>query len=696
MGFNLLARSPRRALRALSVTMAGGALAGAWGLGGQPPVGHAASVPPPAADSAEEVSLGALGLTAQPVFGPSGSVAVWMPAPMAPLAPSGSFIQIFFMHSPILAAPGSTVTLAVNGAPVATLPLDASSAGGATFDAPVPAFLLRGDGPNLIEARFFLRAPAGEGASTIYARLDPQTLIHYQLFKAPGGHPVPGLRGYPFPLVGRGGLGRLGLVMPPLSSDGELSSAFRLAADLGRRAYLLEVLPQVVTAHQAEWLRSSATPALLIGTLGRLPLANEVLRAAGFRPGVLWSGPAGEEIGDSDGLVVPAVSPWDGRTPLLLVSGRTEAALANATAALAEAGGPPPSGPYLIAPPRGSRPAPPQAPQAAVFPPRPEEGVGLEALGAGAHTLSFPFVLPAVAANRAGLLDLRLSHGPVASAGASALSIQLNGAAFAQVPLNAANQQDALVRVRPADALLRPGLNTLTLAVRLAGEASNADPSAVRQWARLSPGIQLVLPPPPSGETRLESLPGTVFDAPAGLLVVVERRDDAWLSASARALAALGSRSMEVPPLEVASPGDVRTSSLGDRSAIAIGAGAVAAVDRRYVGPRRSASQALGSGAGTIYERRLTEAPASALLCLATEAPEVVAAAAAGLYRHTLQGPAMGLDAAGASWSLRPDRPVGPSGADTLLALRLLFALAIAAMLVAVGCQVLRPGQASR
>src|SRR6202011_3449753 len=185
MAFNLLARSPRRALRALSVTMAGGALAGAWVLGGPAPVGQAASVPPPAADSAEEVSLGALGLAAQPVFGPFGSVAVSMPAPMAPLAGSGSFVQIFFMHSPLLAAPGSAVTLAVNGAPVATLPLDASSAEGATFDAPVPAFLLRGDGPNLIEARFVLRAPAGAGASATYARLDPQTLIHYQLSAAP-------------------------------------------------------------------------------------------------------------------------------------------------------------------------------------------------------------------------------------------------------------------------------------------------------------------------------------------------------------------------------------------------------------------------------------------------------------------------------------------------------------------------------
>jgi hypothetical protein len=32
---------------------------------------------------------------------------------------------------------------------------------------------------------------------------------------------------------------------------------------------------------------------------------------------------------------------------------------------------------------------------------------------------------------------------------------------------------------------------------------------------------------------------------------------------------------------------------------------------------------------------------------------------------------------------------------DTLVALRVLFALAIAAMLAAVGCQVVRPGEAS-
>ena len=695
MAFNLLARPPRRALRALSVTMAGGALAGACGIGGPPALAAPAPAAERTADSAQEISLGALGLTAQPVFGPSGSAAVSMPAPMAPLAPSGSFLQIFFMHSPLLAAPGSAVTLSVNGAPVATLALDASSAEGATFEAPVPAFLLKGDGPNLVEARFVLRAPAGAIPSTTYARLDPQTRIHYQLLTPPGVRSVPGLQGYPFPFLGPGRLGRLGLVVPPLSSDGELGSAFRLAADLGRRDYLQEVVPQVVTAHQAEWLRSAATPALLVGTPARLPLADEVLRAAGFRPGVTWSGPAGEKIGDGDGLVVAAVSPWDGRTPVLLVSGRTEAALANATEALVDAGAPPPSGPYLIVPARGAgpatrRPARP-APQVALFGRRPEDGAPLEALGEGAHAVSFPFVLPAVAADRPGLLELQLSHAPVDSAGASSLSIQLNGAAFAQVPLNAGNQQDATVRVRPGGALFRPGLNLLTLSFRLAAVASNDDSAALQQWARLGPGIRLVTPPPPSGEARLESLPGRIFDGPGSLLVVVEHRDDAWLSAAARALAALGSRSTEVPLLEVASPGEVPSSGLGERSAIAIGAGAVAAVDRRW----RPASQLRGSGSGTVYQRSLAEVPARGLLCVATGAPEVVAAAAAAVYGHTLRGPAVGLDATGASWPVRSDPPAAPSGVDTTLALRVLFALAIAAMLAAVAGQVLRPGEAS-
>jgi hypothetical protein len=330
----------------------------------------------------------------------------------------------------------------------------------------------------------------------------------------------------------------------------------------------------------------------------------------------------------------------------------------------------------------------------AVFAPRPDEAAALEGLGAGAHTFSFSFVLPAVAADRAGLLDLRLSHAPVDSLGASGLSIQLNGAAVAQVPLNAANQEDALVRVRPGGALLRPGLNTLTLGFRLPAD----DSSAVRQWARLGPGIRLVLPPPPLGEAGLESLPGRIFDSPGGLRVLVEQRDDAWLSASARLLAALGRRSTEVPGVEVASPGQVRPSSLVDRSAIAIGVEAVAAVDHRaggrLGGPWRSASRPPQSGSGTVYEQSLGDGPARGVLCLATGTPEVVAAAAAALHRHTLRGPAMGLDAAGVSWSVRPDPVTAPSGADTLVVLRVLFALAIAAMLVAVGCQVVRPGEA--
>src|SRR3981081_2925608 len=177
MVYDLLAHSARRSLGALMAVVAL-ALIAVWATPGHPfktPTSLPSAVGPPvpvaerSLESAEEISLGALGLPSQPVFGPLGTVAVAIPAPLGPLSTSGSFAQLFFMHSPNLGAPASTVTIAVNGVPIAMLPLDNLNAGGGPFDATVPAFLLKPDAPNLLEVRFALQPATGIDPSTAYA-----------------------------------------------------------------------------------------------------------------------------------------------------------------------------------------------------------------------------------------------------------------------------------------------------------------------------------------------------------------------------------------------------------------------------------------------------------------------------------------------------------------------------------------------
>jgi len=50
-------------------------------------------------------------------------------------ASAGSFVRIFFAHSPLLDPSGSSVTAAVNGQPLLSLRLDSSNADGSVFEA---------------------------------------------------------------------------------------------------------------------------------------------------------------------------------------------------------------------------------------------------------------------------------------------------------------------------------------------------------------------------------------------------------------------------------------------------------------------------------------------------------------------------------------------------------------------------------
>jgi predicted DNA repair protein MutK len=79
-----------------------------------------------------------------------------------------------------------------------------------------------------------------------------------------------------------------------------------------------------------------------------------------------------------------------------------------------------------------------------------------------------------------------------------------------------------------------------------------------------------------------------------------------------------------------------------------------------------------------------------------TQSPDVVAAAAHALYRHALRGAAVGLNLEGRSWSLQADSRGGGVVEAAPAPLQALIAAAMAAMLLALGCQVLRPGDLPR
>jgi hypothetical protein len=637
-------------------------------------------------DSAQEITLDSLGLSAQTVEGSSGSVAVLVPPPATQPAASGNFVRIFFAHSSLLDPAGSSVTVAVNGQPLSAIRLDATNADGSVFEARVAGSALHAARPNLMEARFELKlagAPA-TGDSAAYARLEPQTLLHYQLYGPPGSRPPPRLESYPFPLVSRAGSSRVGLILPHPIAEADLRVALRLAADLGRRAPSQQLEPEVVTTGANDWLRTSGASALLVGTIGRLPIAESVLRAAGFSGSASgWTAPDGQPVGPADGLLATVTSPFDGQSPVTLVSGFGDDALYKAGQALIESRGGQPAGSYAVV-----RQLAADGPAAA--PLRPGGSVSLADLGAdaaqfrgdGARSLTLPFTAPPVDPGSSGSLQVRLGAGDTASAQLRSLSVLVNGETLSVHP-TAPRQPDGSLRQTFSGALIHPGLNTLTL--RFVAQPDGTDP--------LSAGT-LTLPPPPPLQADLELLPHPIFSDPGGVLVVVARLDDAVLTAAARGMAALGSRSQSTPSPRVVDAARFAAASLGRTSLIAIGgSGGNRSLEalRSHTGP----SPAMGA---TVQERVLVGGTSHFLLWLDGSSDALLQSAATVLYRHPLQGSSISVDAAGRPHALG----FGPSGTahdrpwPLAMAVPALIALASAALLFSIGLQLWRPLERAR
>jgi Bacterial cellulose synthase subunit len=649
--------------------------------------------PTAGAEPAQEISMESLGMGSQAVQGGSGSVEVYLPPPAGPLASAGSFVRVFFAHSPLLDAAASSLTVAVNGQPLTSIRLDGSNADGSAFETRVVGSALHGDGPNLLQARFELKlagAPA-TGDSAAYARLEPQTFLHYQLYGPPGSRPPPRLESYPFPFAARAGSSGVGLVLPRPAAEADLRAALRLAADLGRRALAQHPQPEVVTAASSDWLRSAGKPALLVGTIGRLPLAERVLQTAGFSGSARgWSAPDGRQLLPADGILATVTSPFDGQSPLLLVTGFSDDGLARAAAALTGAAGaaaPLPAGTYAVLR-EGTQGT---VAAAAGSWTRPGEALSLDALasdaaagGSGSRYVVLPFAAAPVDPGLAGTLELRSRGTPPA--------FQLNGQPLEAVPSTVPAGQATTLRQSFSGSLLHPGLNALSVRFPAAGGGS----AGVL-------GGSLRLPPAPIPAAALDMLPVPLLSDPGGLLVTLSRLDDGVLSAAARAFAALGGRGGSVQSLRVLEASSFDAGSLGRASLFAVGgSGGNPRLDRlrrQLAIPQQHGGSSTGEDAVVVMQALPAAATSSGerhfQLWIDASTPPLLMAGADALYRHPLAGSAISLDATGRLQALRTrDAAPGPAPMPPAALRLLIVALALiaaAATLLGIGWQVRRP-----
>jgi hypothetical protein len=650
--------------------------AGVAGAGGRPVL--AAS----SAGVSQEIALDGLAIGAQTVHGPHGLAEASFPPPAAAIAPGGCFVRVFFAHSQQAAA-GSVMVISMNGQPLTSVELTRGNAPGGVLEVRVPSSVIDQQRGNRLQVRFDLVAPS-VSQELLYGRVDSRTLIHYNL--APGANGQAGLETYPFSLLAtdasRPGNPTLGVALPTPPDPTETAAALGILTEVGRRAATQRVRVRVMSAADLSAPDTQGAGVLLVGRMDRLPAAERALSAAGWHSTPDgWMAPEGEVARAADGILLMATSPWDGHTPMLLVTGATDQALARAAAlASSEA---PLAGTSAIA---SSEPRPVGAlnrsPQLTG-----SDAALLASIGSSEYLSELSFIAPAVARHDTVALTVTLPALATSANTQVAIAINGNQVLTASFRLDASRPQS--LRADFPGNLLRQGRNSLSLSLRgLVG----AQPDAVG-----SVTAALSLPGEPRHVADLGVLPYPFLaDSSQGTRFVLADTSPATLTAAAETAVVLGHRAAgPAPPPDVALAAD-STSVAGSANLIVVGQpGGTAQLQRLAAG-----LPPVATGAGQVAETRSAQ---RTILWLAGSGETALSRAVNILYDPRLIGQLAAVDASGKvsigsiggeSGSSAAQPVTGPDGSGVPAVLMLIAAVAVVLVSLAV-IQLLRAQRVS-
>jgi len=584
----------------------------------------AAGAEPPAV--AQEISLEGLAISTMTSHGAHGLLETFFPAPGAPLAASGSFVRVFFAYSP-QSGPGSTMVIAVNGRAISTVGLDQGHAAGGVLEVPIPASLIDLKRPNRLQVSFDLAAGSA-AESLLYGKVEAPTLIHYSLASLTSG--LPGLETYPWSLLATdassAAVPTLAVALPSPPDMAETSAALRIFAELGRQVATQRVRLNVIQPSQLGVPETHGGGVMLVGRLDHLPAAQRVLAAAGWRSAPDgWTAPDGKVARADDGLVVTALSPWDSRTTVLLVSGATNSALARAAAALGGRGTTALAGAYAIA----SAPAPGASgePLRSLQLGGPEAS-GIATAGGRSYEAGMSFVAPIV--GRGQSADLRVMIPQLDAAGKAEVAVNGSQVAAGSLVRGRATMLAAQVSGR----LLRQGLNSLAISIQ-------SQPGAGLTSAGGALTASFRLPPAPHEGTDLGALAFPFFDGPQqSVRFLLADVAPATLTAALQAALALGRRS-------AAPHGVFEASLLVDPAALAGTANLVVVGAPDSTAPLARMARGLPQpppGAGVVAE---TSSGQRTVLWLIGTTETAMQRVVTALYSANLSGDVATIDAAG-------------------------------------------------
>lgn len=624
---------------AAAVLLAAALSAGTAALSSRP----AAGAEPPAV--AQEISLDGLAIGTMTSHGAHGLLETFFPAPGAPLSTSGSFVRVFFGYSP-QSGPGSTMVIAVNGRAITTVDLDRGHAAGGVLEVPIPASLIDLKRPTRLQVGFDLAAGSA-AQELLYGKLEAPTLIHYSLASLASG--LPGLETYPWSLLATdassAAVPTLGVVLPSPPDMAEAGAALRIFAELGRQVATQRLRLNVIPPSQLGVPETQGGGVVLVGRLDHLPAAQRVLAAAGWRSAPDgWTAPNGKVARADDGLVVTALSPWDNRTTLVLVSGATNTALARAAGALVGRGTTALAGAYGIAPVPALE--TPREPLRSFQLSGPEASY-IATAGGRSYEADMSFVAPIV--GRGQSADLRVMIPQLDAAGRAELAV--NGSQVAAGTL--VRGRPTVLAAQVSGRLLRQGLNSLAISIQSQPGAGVASTGGALN-------ASFSLPPAPHEGTDLGALAFPFFDGPQqAVRFLLADVAPGTLTAALQAAVALGRRS-------AAAPGVLEASLLVDPAALSGTANLVVVGTPDTTAPLGRMARSLPPlppGAGVVAE---TNSGQRRVLWLIGSTETAVQRAVTALYSLNLSGEVATIDAAGKVAQVQPPSEGRAAQADSV------------------------------
>jgi len=410
--------------------------------------------PPDETVPTDTFTLTRLGLTDQVAVGGTPVLNFFFPGPGDYLlAPSGSYFEMIFSHSPILLQRFSRLSVQLNGLELTGLRLGPDNVEKTTLRLPLASDRIL-PGINKVTMNFVMNSEETCGAindPAIFTRVYRETSMHYQYVAGfPQKPPNTDLALFPYPLL-RTGYTRAGsivFVLPDDPSQEELSAAATASAAIARVGNSPNYRVTVVPAGSFQAESGRGHDLVVVGTARSNPIVGRVLGNQSF--------PAGT------GALRMAVSPFDRERAALVITGESNETVLRAALALGD---------------RRLRPGlsgdtatiteisdrleafPLRAPNVrfAFF----ELGVSnmtVTGIFAPSLTINFPSLSPDLTAD--AQVRLILSHSPVMDEKRSSLRFLFNGVALTSVGLIPDNRERTAVDILIPQRVLRPGINS--------------------------------------------------------------------------------------------------------------------------------------------------------------------------------------------------------------------------------------------